>query len=112
MSLRNATDRIAMVTATKDTLDVLNQYGIKMCAGGRADSYLGDLLMIYDRTDRDSRCHCMTFLDAYSRIKDFQSWFGNREVNMLELHTICRAIKEDRIDELLAECDRHSGETD
>lgn len=115
MSIRDDTNRIAMVWATKETVAVLNKYGIRMASGGKADDYLGDLLMIYEKDYcTEARLNCMTFLDdVYNDIPSkYTSWFGSRDVNMLELHTICRAIKEDSLDELLAECDRHSEETD
>lgn len=113
MSVKDTTDRIAMVLATTDIVEVLDSYGIKMCAGNSSSKYLGDVLMIYDRRNKGNVCNCMTFLDDYAdEFEHYTSWFGDRLINILELHTVCRAIKEDRLDELLAECDRYSGETD
>lgn len=114
MSIIDTTDRIAMVLATPEVVELLDSYGIRMCAGNSSSKYLGDVLMIYDRRTYNNASNCMTFLDDYpgSEYQFYPSWFGNRLINMLELHTICRAIKEGRLDGLLAECDRRSEETD
>lgn len=113
MSIRDTTDRIAMVQATPETVEVLNSYGIRMCAGNSSSIYLGCTLMIYDRRTYNNVLNCMTFLDGCTDNYEFYpSWFGNRLINILELHTVCRAIKEDRLDELLAECDRRLEEAD